>query len=124
MKQVVFGLLSGSIVLLFVGILLTLMTRNIRVEELSCSLSEAMEVAMNQYVNAEGKCTTEELENELQHALLQQISSDSEVTLHIKCADVSYGILSVEAEEHFIYPLGQKGSIRCERTILADWEVE
>ncbi len=43
MKQMVFGVLSGSIVILFVVMLLTMQHKNVRKEELEQSLTEAME---------------------------------------------------------------------------------
>lgn len=120
MKQAVFGLITGSIVLLMIGMLLTLMTRNVRVEELRCSLAEAMEATMKQYVKEESNFTEKEMTTYLETELKQQISSDSEVTLDIICADSQLGLLSAEAEAVFTYPLGQRGSIRCKRTIVTD----
>ena len=46
MKQMVFGVLSGGIVILFVVMLLTMQHKNVRKEELEQSLTEAMETTL------------------------------------------------------------------------------
>ena len=46
MKHMVFGVLSGGIVILFVVMLLTMQHKNVRKEELEQSLTEAMETTL------------------------------------------------------------------------------
>ena len=46
MKHMVFGVLSGGIVILFVVMLLTMQHKNVRKEELEQSLTEAIETTL------------------------------------------------------------------------------
>ena len=121
MKHMVFGVLSGGIVILFVVMLLTMQHKNVRKEELEQSLTEAMEVTLQMVkMDAERDYTSEEMRTLLIRNLVPQINSDSELTVRLIAADVEKGLLSAEVEEFFIYPGGKKGSIQCFRTILAE----
>lgn len=121
MKHMVFGVLSGGIVILFVVMLLTIQHKNVRKEELEQSLTEAMETTL-QMVQADvvRDYTSEDMRTLLIRNLVPQMNSDSELTVRMLAADAEKGLLSVEVEEYFSYPGGKMGSIKCCRTILTD----
>ena len=121
MKHLVFGVLSGGIVILFVVMLLTMQHKNVRKEELEQSLTEAMETTLQMVkADTDRDYTSEDMRTLLIRNLVPQMNSDSELTVRIVEADAEKGLLSVEVEEQFSYPGGKKGSIQCCRTILAD----
>lgn len=130
MKHIVFGLVSGSMAVLFVVVLLTLMNRNVRREELEHSLAEAMETTMLEWCAQQQNSAVQpdqdggSMEEQLVQYLQAQIASDSEVTVEILAADGEKGLLSARATEHFRYPTGQEGQVECMRTILADRKVQ
>ena len=121
MKHMVFGVLSGGIVILFVVMLLTMQHKNVRKEELEQSLTEAMETTLQMVqADADRDYTSEDMRTLLIRNLVPQMNSDSELTVRMIAADAEKGLLSVEVEEHFSYPGGKMGSIKCCRTILTD----
>lgn len=133
MKNMVFGLIAGGMVILFAVLLLTLLHKNVRREELQQSLAEAMEGTMRAWVDEQekrmeaidtesdkGLCSKEAFTDYFLQALSVQLSSDSTVSVKVLAADAKKGLLSVEATEEFTYPGGQKGSVTAERTIIAD----
>lgn len=130
MKHMVFGLVAGCMTVLFTVILLTLMDRNVRMEELEQSLAEAMETtmlewcALGQEPPGEADWSAGSMEEQLEQYLRGQISSDSEVTVEILTADEEKGLLSAKAVERFRYPTGQEGQIESTRTILSDRKAE
>lgn len=123
MKHMVFGVLSGGIVILFIIVLLTMQHKNVREEELEHSLAEAMETTL-QIVKSDvdKNYTSEEMRALLIRNLVPQINSDSELAVRIVAADPKRGLLSAEVKETFSYPGGKKGNITCFRTILAEEE--
>lgn len=125
MKHIVFGLVTGSIAVMFVVMLSVFMDRNVRREELENSLAEAMETTMLAWQQERqdmdnGEWTAEKLEKTLMQYLTVQIASDSEVMVEVLAADGEKGLLSARAVERFRYPAGQEGEVECTRTILAD----
>ena len=79
MKQMVFGVLSGSIVILFVVMLLTMQHKNVRKEELEQSLTEAMETTLQMVqADADRDYTSEDMRTLLIRNLVPQMNSDSQ----------------------------------------------
>ena len=114
MKHMVFGVLSGGIVILFVVMLLTMQHKNVRKEELEQSLTEAMETTLQMVqADADRDYTSEDMRTLLIRNLVPQMNSDSELTVRMLAADAEKGLLSVEVEEYFSYPGGKMGSIKC-----------
>lgn len=108
MKHMVFGVLSGGIVILFVVMLLTMQHKNVRKEELEQSLTEAMETTLQMVqADADRDYTSEDMRTLLIRNLVPQMNSDSELTVRMIAADAEKGLLSVEVEEHFSYPGGK-----------------
>lgn len=88
MKQMVFGVLSGGIVILFVVMLLTMQHKNVRKEELEQSLTEAMETTLQMVqADADRDYTSEDMRTLLIRNLVPQMNSDSELTVRMLAAD-------------------------------------
>ena len=113
MKHMVFGVLSGGIVILFVVMLLTMQHKNVRKEELEQSLTEAMETTLQMVqADADRDYTSEDMRTLLIQNLVPQMNSDSELTVRMLAADAEKGLLSVEVEEYFSYPGGKNGQYK------------
>lgn len=88
MKHMVFGVLSGGIVILFVVMLLTMQHKNVRKEELEQSLTEAMETTLQMVqADADRDYTSEDMRTLLIRNLVPQMNSDSELTVRMLAAD-------------------------------------
>lgn len=129
MKHMVFGFLTGTIMILFIILLLTFQYKNVRREELEQGLAEAMEFTMQTWKEAcedkdRAPLEKEELSTQLIQALSMQLQSDAVLTVNILASDEKKGLLSVEVIEEFRYPGGQTGRIKSNRTILADEVIE
>lgn len=122
MKQMVFGLIAVTMVVLFLTIIITVHGRTLRSSEVSQSLSEAMQTTMNHLLsqNSYSISDTDEFVADFLEAFLMQVNSDSDITVHILEADVQKGLLSVEVVETYTHPNGEKGQVSACRTILLD----
>ena len=122
MKQMVFGLIAVTMVVLFLTIIITVHGRTLRSSEVSQSLSEAMQTTMNHLLsqNSYSISDTDEFIADFLEAFLIQVNSDSDITVHILEADVQKGLLSVEVVETYTHPNGEKGQVSACRTILLD----
>lgn len=122
MKQMVFGLIAVTMVVLFLTIIITVHGRTLRSSEVSQSLSEAMQTTMNHLLsqNSYSISDTDEFIADFLEAFLMQVNSDSDITVHILEADVQKGLLSVEVVETYTHPNGEKGQVSACRTILLD----
>ena len=119
MKQVIYGMVCGIMILLFSVMLVVLQSRSVRQEELKLSLTEAMEAAMKQMENGQFS-TDRELADAFAECFRSQINSDSSFRIHVACADVNKGILSVEVEQSYPYINGNTGNISCSRTMILE----
>lgn len=121
MKQVVFGVTAGMLVVMFLGLIITVHGRTIRANEAGESLEHAMRTAMEQLADESYTfADREEFIADFLEALLIQISSDSDLTLNVLHADEARGLLSVELVEHYRHPNGEIGAVSIQRTILLD----
>lgn len=121
MKQIVFGVTAGMMIILLIGIMITVHGRTLRTNEAEKSLESAMRMAMEQ-VDGTGYtfADREEFVADFLGALLIQMSSDSDITVRILHADEKRGLLSVEVVECYRHPNGGHGSVSVRRTILLD----
>ncbi|MGN0342766.1 MAG: hypothetical protein ACI4DO_08225 [Roseburia sp.] len=119
MKNIVFGMVGGILILLFSVMLVMLQSRSVRREELKLSLAEAMEAAMKQ-AGRQQFGSNQELSDYFVRTFTEQVNSDSQIQIRVICADVSEGILSVEVEQTYQYINGKTGSISCSRTMLLE----
>ena len=121
MKQVVFGVAAGMMVMILLGVMITVHGRTLRENEAEKSLEHAMHTAMEQLKNGTyAFADREEFVADFLEALLVQINSDSDIDVHILHADEKKGLLSVEVAEHYRHPNGGEGAVSVRRTILLD----
>lgn len=121
MRQMVFGVTAGIVLILFLSIVVTVYGRTLRQNEVEQSLETAMEHVMNQLVDTEEAFTNQEdFVLEFMQALLVQIDSDSEIEVHVLKADEKKGILSVEVVETYQHPNGEQGTVSARRTMILD----
>lgn len=109
--------------MLFSVMLVMLQGSSVRREELKLSLSEAMEISMEQ-VKEQKFASDQELSDYFVQVFTKQINSDSRCQIRVICADVTEGILSVEVEQMYQHINGNTGSIKCSRTILLENDQE
>lgn len=122
MKQMVFGMIAVTILVLFLTIIITVHGRTLRSSEVTQSLSEAMQTTMNQLLSQQSYsiANQDEFVADFLEAFLMQVNSDSDITVHILKADFKKGLLSVEVIETYTHPNGEKGQISACRTVLLD----
>ncbi len=122
MKQMVFGLVSSIMFVLFAAVIVTVHGRTIRQGEVSQSLGEAMQMTMQ-------KLTTEkryefgnkdEFVADFLEAFIMQINSESDLEVNILKADEEKGLLSVEVIETFHHANGEKGRVSASRSVILD----
>lgn len=121
MKKVIMTILS---ILIFIILMMTIYTidgRNVRQTELNNALKLSMESAMDQLILADGNPQSEEEWKAMfVQSVVMQIDSASDLTVNILEADMDKGILSVEAVLTFRHPVGTKGRVAVQRTILLE----
>ena len=122
LKQMVFGMIAVTILILFLTIIITVHGRTLRSSEVTQSLSEAMQTTMNHLLSQQSYSITnqDEFVADFLEAFLVQVNSDSDITVHILKADSKKGLLSVEVIETYTHPNGEKGQISACRTVLLD----
>lgn len=108
-----------GVVIILIGF--TIHGRSSRQVELDNALKSSMENAMTSLLYEEGRPQTEE---EWKASFLQslaiQISSASDLTVHILKADMEKGVLSVEAILNWTHPIGTKGSVSSAMTVIME----
>ncbi len=126
MKQIIFGVTAGMILVLFLGIIISVHGRTLRQDETEQSLEVAMQSVMKKL--ADGKeypfADREEFVADFLEALLVQLNSDSDLTVHILKADEKKGLLSVEVVETYRHPNGETGKVSARRTMILDTVAE
>lgn len=122
MRQMVFGVAAGSILILFLSAIISIHGRSLRQNEAEQSLESAMVQVMEQLKEqGEGAFSDRDaFVAEFLQALLVQIDSDSELAVHILKADEKKGLLSVEVVENYDHPNGGRGSVSVQRTMILD----
>lgn len=134
MKQIIFGMAAGCIVILCAVAILTVEGKSSRENELKHALSAAVEETM------ENLCTTQKYTVENQEefiadfcqSLLQRIHVGTEesrdenlaVEVNVTGVDLEKGLLSVAVTETFTYPNGNIGEIHCSSTAILEQEAE
>lgn len=122
MKKALLAVFSGTILLLFILITLTLYGRSIRQTELNNALFTAMQSSMNQLLLEEGRPDTEDAWKAMFiESIATQIESTSDLTVHILEADMEKGLLCAQAVLTFRHPIGTTGSVSTDvLTIILD----
>ena len=124
MKNVVIGICSFVLTGILVLTLYTLHGRSIRQEELDDALACGLKTAMEQ-VKQGGDIapeSDEELKALFLQCFLQQIDSNSQVTVHILEADHEKGLLSVEGVLTYRHPIGTEGRVTASGTVILEQE--
>lgn len=124
MKQTVYGLTSGTILIFFLVILMSLYSRNARQTEVRNALSDAVNMALSD-VKKEDIGEDMDVNTFIGHflrALCVQMNSTSDVKVNILEADPKLGILSVEVVEVYSHSNGNKGTVSTVRTVIFDEE--
>lgn len=122
MKQIIFGVTAGMILVLFLGVIISIHGRTLRQDEAEQSLEAAMQSAMEQLAEERSYAFSdrEEMIADFLEALLIQINSDSEVEVSILKADEKRGLLSVEVVETYRHINGEEGKVSARRTMILD----
>lgn len=121
MKKMIIALVAVIVGLIIVLIGFTIHGRGLRQKEVDNALKFSMEYAMESLLYEEGSPQTEEEWKQLfLQSLVEQIKSDSDLTVHILEADMDKGILSVEAVLEWRHPIGTMGSVSSQRTAIIE----
>lgn len=120
MKQVIYGLIVGLIILLGIGIVVTVNGKTTRGGEINRALSGAVENAVETTMNEKSYSieSNEEFLADFTQNLLTQISNDSDVEIQVAKVDYEKGILGVKVIETFTHPNGKEGKNECETTVV------
>ena len=133
MKQVIFGIVGGSFVLLTMVLVMTVDGRSIRENELDEALETAVWKVMDNLV-ATGHYSVadeEEFVADFCQALLEEIQvsdgvakDDSfRIQVDVTGVDVQQGLLSVSVEESYTSPNGKVCHCQCDATAILEREV-
>lgn len=122
MKAGVIGFIAVILLVLMGGGIFTISGRNSRQAELENSLSSAIDQTMNViYVNKNYSIQTEdEMTADFIGNFLSQLSSDSDVEVHIMNIDYVNGCMDVEASETFKHFNGKEGKVTVRKTVIFD----
>ena len=120
MKQIVYGIAIGMIILLGISAVVTISSKQTRKSDmdnaLSISVENAVETTMRKktYTIADN----EEFIADFTENLLVQISNDSDIKIKIAKVDYEKGIMAVNVTEHFTHPNGKEGKNECLTTVV------
>ncbi len=120
MKQAVYGIVIGMIIILTIGIILTINGKKTRQGEIDNSLSMSVENAVKTTMREKTYRISDEeaFIADFTQNLLLQISNDSALEVQVAKADYERGLLSVKVVEHFTHPNGKEGKNECETTVV------
>ena len=108
-----------SVVIILIGF--TMYGRSIRQVELDNALKSSMEDAMLSLMYEEGRPQNEkEWKAAFLQSLVIQINSASELTVRFLEADMTMGILSVEAKLTWTHPIGTIGTVSSNMTVIME----
>jgi hypothetical protein len=107
-----------------VGAMIVLMTvddRDIRQQQLSQSVAEAVDSSLTVLMK-EGAGGIDEAEwiQDFYEDLLLRMPDDATIRVYILASDIQKGLLSVEVVEDYVHPNGQTGSVRCVKTAILE----
>ena len=134
MKQVVFGLMAGFIIILSLVAILTVEGRSSRENELNQALSAAVEETMTNLCTSKKYAvgSQEEFVADFCQALLERVHAGSgeatddnlAIQVDVTGVDVEKGLLSVVVRETFTHPNGSIGTVTCDATAILEREKE
>lgn len=125
MKQLIFGVTAGMLLVLFLGVVIAVQGRTLRQDETEQSLGSAIQNVMEQLAEKKNYAFSdrEELIADFLEALLIQINSDSDIEVTILKCRREKGLLSVEVVETYHHPNGKEGKVSARRTMILDTAV-
>lgn len=127
MKKMIIAFVSCVVIVIIILIGFTMYGRSMRQIEIDNALTTSMERAMEFLLLEEGgPKNQEEWEQMFLQALVVQIGSDSELTVHIgEDSSMEKGILTAEAILRFRHPIGKEGTVSTGiRTIILEEYIE
>lgn len=129
MKNAIIGIIGGFILIYVTVISLSIYSKNVRENELNCTISEVMKQTLKQDNGLDCKLHQREqkadieVKEELIQEITKRLSSDSEVQVDVKACDMEKGIISVAVKEMFTYPNGKVGEVGLAKTIIVDRKI-
>lgn len=120
MKQVVYGIVAGLMVVLTLGIVMAIVGKMTRQSDLDNGFATAVEHAVEATMNEKTYTIRdkEEFIADVTQGLLSQMSNDSSVEIRVAKVDPKKGIMAICVVEHFTHPNGKKGKNECETTVI------
>ncbi len=122
MKNIVLVITTAMLGVITLLIVLTIYGRMNRSMELKSSLPSVMEETVESMIQNQDEMmeSDEEVLKRFTNELLLCLETQSDVMIDILQFDREKGILSVRVTETFGHPNGEKGTVSCERTVIAD----
>jgi hypothetical protein len=105
--------------LLFLSCDLSVESKTVRQNELDCMINTAMNQTINELKN-DSTISKEEFHTFFMARFVMRMESDSAVTIKSMTFQEDKGLLSVEAEEHFTYPNGAKGTVKTAKNMVIE----
>lgn len=120
MKQVVYGIVAGVMVVLTVGILMAIIGKMTRQSDLDNGFSIAVENAVEATMNEKTYTINDDKEfiADFAQGLLSQLSNDSAVEIQVAKVDSEKGLMAINVVEHFTHPNGKDGENECGTTVV------
>ncbi len=120
MKHTVFGVILTMVFLLLLSCELSIESRSVRQNELDRMIDTAAEQTIKELKDSDTGISKEEFQTDFIVRLVVKIESDSSLTVNSMTFDEEKGLLSVEVEEHFIYPNGADGTVKATKNIVIE----
>jgi hypothetical protein len=120
MKNVILGMMGCMIAICTFVSCLSIYSISARKNEMENCVAQVLEHNVKQYYRQENGDTA--AASQVREALLEQLHSESQVSIEILACDMSAGILSVSVKELFTLPGGQKKELSCDKTIIVESE--
>lgn len=120
MKQIVYGIAIGMIILLGISAVVTISSKQTRQSDMDNALSIAVENAVETTMNEKTYSINndEEFVADFTQGLLTQISNDSSIEVKVAKVDCEKGIMAIKVIEHFTHPNGKEGKNECQTTVV------
>ncbi|MDD6194845.1 MAG: hypothetical protein PUB19_08100 [Lachnospiraceae bacterium] len=120
MKQMVYGIVTATMVVITMGIVMAVVGKMNRKSDLDNALSVAVEDAVESTMNQKTYTCQNYMEfiADFTQNLLLQISNDSDIEVSIAKVDYEKGLMSVKVTETFTHPNGNEGKNECETTVV------
>lgn len=121
MKHVVFGMITGVMLIYVIVIGISLFSISSHRNELDNALSQEMETVMRTYYqNGESGNASDKAKEEIERLLRGRITSDSKVEVSVITCDMELGILTVKMTSHFPLPNGKMTKVEKEKTLIVE----